>query len=440
MKVENKRGSLLKRTGGENTGSDDFRFAEELLNVSPEEAREEFDRLYTSARQSRNPADQARAALGIARAASLSDKIDVAIRHGREAAQLYQMLGDHAGEGRAAIEIGVIHLRHRQLSQALMEFERGLRLCEQAGQARGIANAHGNLGLVHYELHSFDTALHHYVQAARIFAETESAYPLSSTYSNIALLFMDVRQYDSALRYIEKAIEILPKDSDPDDRSRLIGNRGAILLELDRLDEAMAAFLESLKYIRVVGNYYIEGRMNENIGEVHLKRKDYAAALESYRIYLSLVRKMENGKDAEAEALHSLASTLCVAGKIEQAEQALREAWRIWAGLDSDRGQAKACYALAKLFEDQQKFELAEEFVRSAKVFVSTALDPLLSADICLMLTRFAERRGDYERAYREYREHHDALKGKQKRLQRSIEALLKMQLALNPLIEDNRG
>jgi signal transduction histidine kinase len=158
-----------------------------------------------------------------------------------EAYRLFVQLRDSAGMGRTLMSIGLVQNSLRQNAKAIETMHKAIDCYKAAHDIRGQISAQHNLAVILVANADTVAGKAQYLENLRLLEGTEYWHIYAGTYNNLGNIFKPVTQGDSAIHYYEIALKY--------------------------------------KYMSKVLNKGSIGNTLMNIGNVHLMRGDYEAAL-----------------------------------------------------------------------------------------------------------------------------------------------------------------
>lgn len=135
-------------------------------------------------------------------------------------------------------------------------------------------------GAICYSQNEFDSALLYYKKAENI--NDRYAKPLHQSerlYNRLGVMYYEIGNYQQARNYFEKAIGLL-HENNPAEKTLLVNykiNIASLSVKLEEFNKAQSIYENILAY-----NIYTN-EINHNLGIIHLKQKDYPAALDNFK-------------------------------------------------------------------------------------------------------------------------------------------------------------
>jgi CHAT domain-containing protein len=236
----------------------------------------------------------------------------------------------------------------------------------------------GLLGLLYSDMGQFNKALL-YTQGALSgwnlhYGKQSKGY--AAEYNNLAVLHLNIGDYSAAEKEIKEAHKLIASaEGEKSMPSAIVLNNQAILTEyLGRSDEALSLVEQSLSIagdeLREKSGVYLQLMTNKAL--MLQKSANYERSESTYLEAIDLQKsrlKLKRASDADyAHMLNNLASLYFITGKIDEAEELLKESLLIF---ESKFGSQHPLVATAKLdlgniYRVQGKLEIAETLIGAA--------------------------------------------------------------------------
>jgi CHAT domain-containing protein/tetratricopeptide (TPR) repeat protein len=299
-------------------------------------------------------------------------KLEAAIQLWQEARSLYQQSQNRSGEAMALANLGAAYVILERYREAVTILEECLPQAQLSRLRQLEAEALGNLGIAYRTLGRYGRAIATHRRAGKIMHELGDRRGLGQILLNLGNSFEAVGDYDSALSAYQQSLKLAQQTGDPSGEATAQANLGGIYVNLNRSEEAIAAFQQSLSLSKKLGDRAGQSSVLINLGSIYLDQEQWQQAIPYYQESLTLARQIksrklqaealgslaiayEDGRDypraiaylqqslkqaraiadpqLESRTLNNLGHTLFLAGKLEQAEKALRTAITLLDGL-----------------------------------------------------------------------------------------------------------
>lgn len=246
-----------------------------------------------------------------------------AVKYGQKGIALAKKLGYKKGEAEICRFIGLTYRHYFLFSESLSWYFKALNLSTQINDVVGIGFCYDNLGVVRFNQKQFDDALNYFKRAKDQFEKVNNQEGLSYAYNHICWVLVEKEEFSSALDYIQEALFIRRKiKASPEQICNTLGDMAIVQVALKKFSAAKITINEGIQLAQ------------------KLKRPIIVSA---YQLTLSNLF-LNNGQLDEAIAA------------AQSSYQIARE--------DNHRLQRMKCAsALAKIYEKQQKYDLAYPYL-----------------------------------------------------------------------------
>ena len=242
-----------------------------------------------------------------------------AVKYGQKGITLAKKLGYKKGEAEICRFIGLTYRHYFLFSESLSWYFKALNLSTQINDFVGIGFCYDNLGVVRFNQKQFDDALNYFKRAKDQFEKVNHQEGLSYAYNHICWVLVEKKEYSSALDYIQEALFIRRKiKASPEQICNTLGDMAIVQVAL----------------------------------------KKYSAAKISINEGIQLARKL-NKPIIVSEQQLTLASLYLNNNQLDQAIAVAQSSYQIAQKTNYRLQRMKCASALAKIYEKQQKYDLA---------------------------------------------------------------------------------
>ena len=239
-----------------------------------------------SARASDDPAGQALLLYSLGAALSGARELERAESCLTEAIGLYERLGDQSGVLRATNALGLVHLRHRGLEEAIATFDRNRVLAEREQERAWHAASLDNLAYTYDMMGLTQQAAECAEQALQLFRSIDAdPRTLIDPLLTLARTAKETGDFARAETYVNAAAEIL--DAGIQYRSlafAVLQEQADQALLQDRRDEALEAYWRCVSLARETGDRAREALAQDGLGQVLQATGRAGEAVEFYRV------------------------------------------------------------------------------------------------------------------------------------------------------------
>jgi DNA-binding SARP family transcriptional activator/tetratricopeptide (TPR) repeat protein len=182
----------------------------------------------------------------LARAYCRLDRHDAAREQLRQALELYQFLGDQAGQGHAHRILAWVLERQGRYGEALTHAELGVDLFRSAGRPAGQAHALNAAGWFHILLGAPGEGLRLCQQALDMQREIEDRLGQAETLDSIARAYTSLARYDEATAYYRQALQLYRESGDRYNEAQILVHLGDTSLAAGDPKSAVAAWRDAV--------------------------------------------------------------------------------------------------------------------------------------------------------------------------------------------------
>jgi CHAT domain-containing protein/tetratricopeptide (TPR) repeat protein len=282
-------------------------------------------------------------------------------------AEAFNSVGDKNAAAEVLTFAGVLLFDQSSIPPARDYFEKALVVGPDQPDILAYASYH--LGMTMSAMGYRASALEKLLDAARYFESERARNPTNDfvdegeayVWANLGLLYARLGQYQTGLPYTEKAIKLAePKFLAAAAYAHLY--RGMNLIGLQKRAEADAAFGQSLKYWKAMGNKRGEAMATVNLGGFFFDRREYQEALQHLR------KAQELQQDPAVNDLHGLAYTFTNIGRIfgefgqiDEGLAILRNALSLRKKVGDREGEAITLYTIGLLESKREQYPEAHK-------------------------------------------------------------------------------
>lgn len=187
----------------------------------------------------------------------------------KEAAELYQRIGDRRGEGAALGDLGNACGALGQTELAIEIFERILVLMRASGDRQDEGKTRGNLGGSYIALGQPEKAIRFYRQSLAIARETADRHGEAIALGNLGTAHAALGQPEKAMEYFDQSLTLDRQLGDRRGEAMVLGNLGYLHGVLGHSEQAVGYFEGSLAIARQLGDRRTEGIALGNLGNAY---------------------------------------------------------------------------------------------------------------------------------------------------------------------------
>ena len=290
--------------------------------------------------------------------------------------------------------------------------------------AEGSAEKNVDLGWTAFGQGNFERAISHWLEATRAYQQANQVREQVEALTYLAQAYQNLGQYKNSLKSLALALVLAEKSRNPMLTATVWGELGKLHIATGPATKARQYLNDGLKMAREAENRRLAGSILNNLGTLLVSQAQYAAGLDAYfesanigkdlgnqsmaatalinaaRAYLKIdqhdkaLETLEGGlrsaNDLSAasekvlvlinigELLRQLSHQLAAKkeGLLLRAAAILRQSQSIAETIGDRRGQSYALGNLAKLYEDERRYDEALQLTRRAVFFAQQINSP----------------------------------------------------------------
>ena len=206
-----------------------------------------------------------------------------------------------------------------------------LKLGDRLGEARVL----NNLGVVLGQQHA-DDAIGYFERALAIYRETGDRWGQAQATNNLAFSYRFLGRHKEAAEALLAALDLQREVGQRYGEGIALCNLGEAYLDLRRFADAISRSHEALAVARGIGSARLEGYARYNLGRAGLELGSTAEAVGLLEQALA-IHIAGGDKYGEAQDLHQIGIAYGLAGRPDDAREALARAWRLFEALGDDK-------------------------------------------------------------------------------------------------------
>ncbi len=285
-----------------------------------------------------------------------------ALRHHREALDIYQKENDRNGTATqlAAIASVLSELGHRE--EAAKSLQQALAISESTGSKAAVAADLAALGSLQERLGHLDEALRSHQRAADLYRELKNDLDLAEELAHVAALHHKLGKLREAIARYQEAWRLNSRHGAVRATLANLCELGTLFDQLGDREKAVNCLQQAIELARSLGDRHAEATHLRSLAAMHLKALDPDEAVRCLEQAVTVTRSFADPV-GEVAALLELAAARRAAGRAQEARSPLEAAAALAARLCDPDAQAKAQSAL----EDLDRL-LAEERELAANI------------------------------------------------------------------------
>ncbi|MGC4043593.1 MAG: diguanylate cyclase [Armatimonas sp.] len=241
----------------------------------------------------------------------------------QQAFQLFQSLGDRAGEADALNILAIVHGRRGDHVLALEFSQKCLHIRRSLGDVSGEAKSLNNIGVIYRDLLRFADALESLFRSYELAEQIGSAHAAAYATGNIGEVFYRIGELSNSRRYFQQSLELVMETDDLACQSTALAGLGKTCLEQGEHEEAIDCLRRALELDERTGNIDDKGTTLYHLGRAYLALEFYPKADEFLTEALEIFR-LNGNQNQEIEVSLSLSRSLLNQGRGSDAIASLR--------------------------------------------------------------------------------------------------------------------
>ena len=205
---------------------------------------------------------------------------------------IMRQLNDSTGIATALNNLGYIYKVRGEIAKALDCYEESLRILEAQNDRQKVSSLLVNLGTIYLNQEEPEKSLEYYKKALEVKEEMGDTRSISSILHNMGNVYTSLGDLDKTLECYERGYKLAQQTEEKYQISHLLMGMGITKRLQGKEEEAYGFFERSLKLREETNDKLGICRSLTAIGEILLKRKQYARAKKDGRRALQLAQEM----------------------------------------------------------------------------------------------------------------------------------------------------
>ncbi|MCP4215345.1 MAG: CHAT domain-containing protein [bacterium] len=331
-------------------------------------------------------------------------------RNYNEALAIYRGKKDGLGVANCLQSLGDVHRVLDENKEAQSRYFEALAIYRGIKDRLGAANCLHRLGNVHRTLDENEEARSRYSEALDIYKKIKAKMGVADCLRSLGEVHRKLDENEEARSHYSEALAIYRAIKDTQAMANCLKNLGDVHRVLFENKEALRRYSEALAIYRGTRNRPSVANCLIGLGEVHRTLDENEEARRRYSEALAIYRDIKN-KLGEANCLICLGDVHRIRKQYEKSAGHYHDALAIQLKIPDINGQIYTYYGKAKLCEDLNRFEKAEENYKHCiraietiwnRLKVETSKRPYLSSKVFPYreLTRLLFQQGKGAKAF----------------------------------------
>lgn len=199
-----------------------------------------------------------------------------------EALVLSERLDNDTAQIRANNLYGLAYYYAGNYENATEYFFSGLELAESYGDPEYESILLNNLGMIYDEIEDYDQAIEYYQKSYDLVKDVDPSAAVDA-FINQAVSYQNKKMFDKSMSLNDSAYKVAQSLNDSLHMVDILNNQGTIQYDMGNLDESLEYYLKAQQLYELMGNEEGVAIIHNNIGLIHLDRKEYADAYANFK-------------------------------------------------------------------------------------------------------------------------------------------------------------
>ena len=319
-----------------------------------------------------------------------------------QALELYQEIGDRAGEATTLYNLGTAYYPLSQYERAIDSLKQSLTIAREIEDRSIEGWALGNLGRIHHILGQYEQAIDLYQQQLTIAHEIDERSMQSLALSNLGIVYRDLGQYEHAIDLFEQSLVIFRETGDRSQEGSVLIRLGHSYQGLAQYEQAINLYQQGLAISLEVGNRLEEAISLASLGIVHSALGEYGQAIVYHQRYLAIIREI-GAFEEEPIALANLGTEYLHLGQYERAVDFFEQSLEIYQEIGNRAGEGAVVGNLGVAYFELGQYEHAVEFFEQSLTIARGVGDRVRETNSLVNLGNIYNRLGQYRHAINFY-------------------------------------
>ncbi|UII31336.1 tetratricopeptide repeat-containing sensor histidine kinase [Fulvivirga ulvae] len=330
---------------------------------------------------------------------------DSSLHYANLAIDLAKTIEFTTGEAMGLDVRGRVFIAEREFEKAVENFESGLQLLEKQGRHNesAVGYLYNGLAFAHHLQGKVELSATYMVKAVKLFDALHDSTGVMKNAMNAGVAYVDMGSFIKGLELYQLALSYAEKKGHQHYVGLINNNIGVIYRKQKQYDLALIYFNKSFEIVSELGDKSGMANALNNLGLVYENSGEYEKALEYYHKTMELDKETGN-EYGIALTFNNIGQILREQKRYDKAIEAYENSFTIMEGLNNKWGQSKALNGLGKVYLEQKAYLKAyrplNEGYELAKEIGNTELLNQASSN----LHEYYEAVGDPKNALKFYR------------------------------------
>lgn len=221
-----------------------------------------------------------------------------ALEHALMAKEYFSSASDSNILGSIALSSGHIYSQLRSYDQANSNYKQALQVFKAVDNVEGICYTLSGLGALEQNFDHYDKALRYYLEALSAHGPERSMIR-ADIESNIGVLYLNVERYEDGLTYLEKVLSYYDAENIPSGQNIANVNLGEAHLKLKQWDLALLYYRQAIDAAEAMGSPGRKLSGLKGIAKAYESKGEFKQSLEYFKMYHALKDSLHDHKQVE---------------------------------------------------------------------------------------------------------------------------------------------
>jgi tetratricopeptide (TPR) repeat protein/transcriptional regulator with XRE-family HTH domain len=227
-------------------------------------------------------------------------ELDQASIHMLRSLEMFQSLGDLAGQARVCTSLSFVYALLENADEALHWAREGLALSQQIGDVALEGISHLALGRGYALRGELDEAQHSWDLSIDLARKSGSLRSLGKRYQTAGENYLTVGQYERAVQPLLTSLEIFERGGDPTSQAETLLRLATVYRKSGNYPEAIVQAEAGLGLARTYTNRQREGQLLIELGKIHAARNELTKARAFWQQAAALLASISPNDEADA--------------------------------------------------------------------------------------------------------------------------------------------
>lgn len=278
------------------------------------------------------------------------------------------------------LQRGTLYRFRGDLTQAVQAHRRARTLARRLDDRVAVAQADFQLAEDYRILRQLDRAAARCTAVLRALEASDQGQPLqASVYNTLGIIAMEEGRYEEARDWYVSAATLWHTLGEPTQQARCLRNLAILARQQGAYDQALAHYQKALALLQDTSNHIDRCRVYLSLGSLYDAWGMPDKAEQNLRAAEALSRQGEIDYQLRGNILHNLGNIAMKAGRLAEAEAALRRAQTLWRQTDERLYLANSVGVLGETLAAQGQLAAADDCYREALTLLQAYPDSPLA-------------------------------------------------------------